>query len=189
MGTDRGSEVPRDERFMREALVEARKAFEKGEVPVGAIVVRDGEIIGRGHNLRESSNDPTAHAEMLALREAAERVGSWRLNGTTVYVTLEPCPMCAGALVLARVDRLVFGASDPKAGAVVSLMNLLSDERLNHQVEFERGVLAEECSELLREFFRLRRRRDARAVESGGLESRCAGSPRAVGSNPTLSAI
>lgn len=146
-----------DERFMREALAEARKAFEKDEVPVGAVVVKDGLVIGRGHNLRETLNDPTAHAEMVALREAARRIGSWRLEGTTVYVTLEPCPMCAGALVLARVERLVFGAYDPKAGAVVSLMSLLSDDRLNHRVEFTGGLLAEESVELLREFFRRRR--------------------------------
>ena len=142
---------------MREALAEARKAFEKDEVPVGAIVVQDGVVIGRGHNLRETLNDPTAHAEIVALREAARTIGNWRLEGTTVYVTLEPCPMCAGALVLARVERLVFGAYDPKAGGVVSLMGILSDERLNHQVEFVGGVLAQESLELLRGFFRKRR--------------------------------
>ena len=180
--------MDQDVKFMSEALAEARKAFEKDEVPVGAVVVKDGEIIGRGHNLRESTADPTAHAEIVALREAAKKVGSWRLSGATVYVTLEPCPMCAGALILARVDRVVFGACDPKFGAVVSLMSLLSDERFNHRVEFRGGVLAEESLKLLREFFELRRWRGARVAESGGLESRCAGIPRAVGSNPTLSA-
>jgi tRNA(adenine34) deaminase len=142
---------------MREALAEARKAFAKDEVPVGAVVVKDGRVIGRGHNLRETLKDPTAHAEIIALREAAGEVGSWRLNGTTVYVTLEPCPMCAGALVLARIERLVFGAYDPKAGAVASLMGILSDERLNHQVEYTGGVLAKESQDLLREFFKERR--------------------------------
>lgn len=146
-----------DELFMREALAEARKAFAKDEVPVGAVVVKDGRVIGRGHNLRETLKDPTAHAEIIALREAAGEVGSWRLNGTTVYVTLEPCPMCAGALVLARIERLVFGAYDPKAGAVASLMGILSDERLNHQVEYTGGVLAKESQDLLREFFKERR--------------------------------
>jgi len=156
MGFGRGLRLC-DERFMREALDEAKKAFEKDEVPVGAIVVKDGVVIGRGHNLRETLNDPTAHAEIVALREAARIIGNWRLEGTTVYVTLEPCPMCAGALVLARVERLVFGAYDPKAGAVVSLMGILSDERLNHQVEFVGGVLAQESLKLLRGFFRKRR--------------------------------
>jgi len=145
--------------FMKEALAEARKAFEKDEPPVGAVIVKDGEIIARGHNLREKLQDPTAHAEMLAVREAAAQLGRWRLSDCEMYVTLEPCAMCAGAVVLARLGRLVYGACDPKAGAVVSLMNLVSDERLNHQVEVKGGILAEECGALLRDFFSSRRRK------------------------------
>ena len=144
--------------FMKEALAEARKAFEKDEPPVGAVIVKDGEIIARGHNLREKLQDPTAHAEMLAVREAAAQLGRWRLSDCEMYVTLEPCAMCAGAVVLARLGRLVYGACDPKAGAVVSLMNLVSDERLNHQVEVKGGILAEECGALLRDFFSSRRK-------------------------------
>jgi tRNA(adenine34) deaminase len=140
------------------ALDEARKAFDKAETPVGAIVVKDGEVIARGHNLRETLQDPTAHAEILAIRDAARILGRWRLTDCTIYVTLEPCAMCAGAMVLARIQRLVYGASDPKAGAVGSLMNLLSDERLNHRVEVETGILAEECGDLLQGFFSSRRK-------------------------------
>ena len=147
-----------DTYFMKEALAEARKALEKDEPPVGAVIVKDGEIIARGHNLREKLQDPTAHAEMLAVREAAARLGRWRLSDCEMYVTLEPCAMCAGAVVLARLGRLVYGACDPKAGAVVSLMNLVSDERLNHQVEVKGGILAEECGALLRDFFSSRRK-------------------------------
>ena len=145
--------------FMKEALAEARKALGKNEPPVGAVIVKDGEIIARSHNLRENLHDPTAHAEMLAIREAAARLGRWRLSDCEIYVTLEPCAMCAGAMVLARLARLVYGADDPKAGAVVSLMNLASDERLNHQVEVKGGVLAEECGTLLRDFFSSRRKK------------------------------
>ena len=143
---------------MKEALEEAKKAFEKDEPPVGAIIVRDGEIVACGHNLRESLQDPTAHAEMLAIRAAAGKLGRWRLNDCEMYVTLEPCAMCAGAMVLARLNRLVYGADDPKAGAVNSLMNLVSDRRLNHQVEVKSGILAAECGDLLRDFFSSRRR-------------------------------
>ncbi len=142
---------------MQEALAEARAAAAHGDVPIGAVVVHDGEVIARGHNRREADQDPTAHAELLALRAAARHLGSWRLNGCTVYVTLEPCPMCAGALVLARVPRLVFGADDPKAGAVGALYDIPRDPRLNHEVEVVRGVAAEDCAELLRAFFRERR--------------------------------
>ena len=144
--------------FMKEALKEAKKAFEKEEPPVGAVIVRDGEIIARGHNLRESLQDPTAHAEMLAIRAAAAKLGRWRLSDCDIYVTLEPCFMCAGAMVLARFNRLVYGAEDPKSGAVDSLKNLVSDERLNHQVEVKSGVLAAECGGLLRDFFSSRRK-------------------------------
>ena len=147
-----------DTHFMKEALQEAKKALDKDEPPVGAIIVKDGEIIARGHNLREALKDPTAHAEMLAIKAAAGSLERWRLSDCTMYVTLEPCAMCAGAMVLARLHRLVYGANDPKAGAVNSLMNLVSDERLNHQVEVESGVLAEECGDLLRDFFSSRRK-------------------------------
>jgi len=146
-----------DQRFMRQALELARRALEAADVPVGALVVHDGRVIGRGYNQREKLQDPTAHAEMIALTAAAEYLKHWRLEGCTMYVTLEPCPMCAGALVQARVRRLVFGASDPKAGACGSLFQITADPRLNHQVETVGGVLAEEAVELLRDFFRHRR--------------------------------
>ena len=144
--------------FMKEALGEARKAFEKDEPPVGAVIVKDGEIIARGHNLRESLQDPTAHAEMLAIRAASAKLGKWRLSDCDIYVTLEPCVMCAGAMVLSRLNRLIYGTDDPKAGAVKSLMNLVSDERLNHQIEVKSGILAAECGDLLRRFFSARRK-------------------------------
>ena len=145
------------EEAMGEALALARRAGEAGEVPVGAVALLDGRVVGRGWNRREGDRDPTAHAEMLALREAARTLGRWRLTGVTLVVTLEPCAMCAGAMVLARVDGLAFGAPDPKAGAVGSLLDLSSDPRLNHRFPVERGVRAEECGELLRAFFRDRR--------------------------------
>ncbi|MBM4388551.1 MAG: nucleoside deaminase [Deltaproteobacteria bacterium] len=138
---------------MREALAEARKAFEKEEVPVGAVVVSEGEIIGRGHNLRESLQDPAAHAEMIAIGEASRRIGSFRLVDADVYVTLEPCLMCAGLMLNARVKRLFFGCRDPKAGAISSLYSVLDDARLNHRVEVAEGLLAEESSALLKLFF------------------------------------
>jgi len=147
-----------DESWMREALKEARRAAAEGEVPVGAVVVKDGRLLGRAHNQRERLRDPTAHAEMVAITQAAEAIGSWRLDGATIFVTLEPCPMCAGALVNARMGRLVYGADDPKAGACGSLMDLVSDPRLNHRLPVTRGVRAGECGEVLREFFRARRR-------------------------------
>ncbi len=142
---------------MRIALEEARAALAHDDVPVGAIVVRDGEVIARRHNERELSGDPIAHAEVLALRDAADVVGSWRLDDCTLVVTLEPCAMCAGALVNARVERVVFGATDPKAGAVVSHFRLLDGAPLNHRVEVEQGTLADECGQVLRDFFRARR--------------------------------
>ncbi|MBZ0137549.1 MAG: tRNA adenosine(34) deaminase TadA [Planctomycetes bacterium] len=145
---------PDDETFMRVALQEALLAYERGEVPVGAVVVDDGRIIGRGHNLRETLNDPTAHAEMLALTAAAEARGEWRLDGCSLYVTLEPCPMCAGAIVNARIKRVVFGASDPKAGACGTLFNLVQDARLNHRTELQSGLLSGEAGEILKSFFR-----------------------------------
>ncbi|HEV3458488.1 MAG TPA: tRNA adenosine(34) deaminase TadA [Thermoanaerobaculia bacterium] len=142
-----------DQYWMKQALAEARRAADLGEVPIGAVVVRDGEVVGRGHNRREVDGDPLAHAELLALREAALRVGGWRLSGCTMVVTLEPCPMCAGALVASRIDRLVYGAADPKAGYCGSLGNLVQDARLNHRLEVSSGVLAEESAVLLRGFF------------------------------------
>lgn len=140
--------------YMREALAEARKAYALGEVPVGAVLVLNGEIIGRGHNLREMLVDSTAHAEIMAMREAARRLGDWRLEGTTLYATIEPCPMCAGAIVQFRVPALVYGAPDPKAGAVDSLVDLVRDPRFNHRVEVVSGVLEEECAEIIKAFFR-----------------------------------
>jgi tRNA(adenine34) deaminase len=148
-----------DEEWMRRALREAGRAAAEGEVPVGAVVVKDGRLLGSAHNQRERLHDPTAHAEMIAITQAAEAVGSWRLDGATIFVTLEPCPMCAGALVNARMGRLVYGADDPKAGACGSLMDLANDRRLNHRLPVTRGVLAAECGAVLREFFRARRGR------------------------------
>jgi tRNA(adenine34) deaminase len=142
---------------MLEALRLAREAGEAGEVPVGAVALLGGEVVGRGANARERSQDPTAHAELLAIREAARTLGRWRLTGVTLVVTLEPCAMCAGAMVLARIDRLVFAASDPKAGAAGSLQDLCNDPRLNHRLAVERGLRAEEAGALLRDFFRSRR--------------------------------
>ena len=148
---------PEDEAYMREAIAEAVKAEEEGDIPVGAIIVRDGAIIARAGNARKITDDPTAHAEVLALRQAAKVVGNWRLEGCTLYVTLEPCTMCAGALVLSRIERVVYGTADPKAGAVESLYEVLGDSRLNHNPECFGGVLAEESAELLRNFFRAKR--------------------------------
>jgi tRNA(adenine34) deaminase len=141
------------EKFMRAAIAEAALAFQKGDVPVGAVAVRDDQIIGRGHNRKEELKDPTAHAEMIALQEAARTLGGWRLIGVTLYCTMEPCPMCAGAMVQARLPRLVYAVDDPKAGAAGSVVDLLRNERLNHRVEVTAGVLAEEVEELTQEFF------------------------------------
>lgn len=148
------------EKFMMAAIEEAGKAAAIGEVPIGAVVVRNGEIVGRGYNLRETQKDPTLHAEMIAIREASEKLGGWRLIGCTLYVTLEPCPMCAGAIVQSRIEQVVYGARDPKAGCAGTLMNLLEEPRFNHQVPVIEGVLAEECAQLLKDFFRgLRKKR------------------------------
>jgi tRNA(adenine34) deaminase len=150
--------MDRHEPAMLEALAEARAALRTGDVPIGAVVLDgDGAVVGRGRNAREATSDPTAHAEVLALRDAASTVGSWRLDRCTLVVTLEPCAMCAGALVLARVDRLIFGAFDPKAGAVGSLWDLVRDRRLNHRPDVVSGVLADECGQLIRDFFATRR--------------------------------
>jgi tRNA(adenine34) deaminase len=143
-----------DIEWMKIAIAEALKAEAIGEVPIGAILVRNGEIVGRGYNRREIDRDPTAHAEMIAIREASSHLRGWRLLNTTLYVTLEPCPMCAGAIVQSRIAKVVFGASDPKAGCAGTLMNLLQEERFNHQVEVVSGVLGTECSQLLTQFFR-----------------------------------
>src|SRR6201996_8289527 len=148
---------PRDEHFMRLALREAERALEHDDVPIGAVVVRDGEVIAAAHNERELRADPTAHAEVLAVREAARLDGSWRVLDAVLYVTLEPCAMCAGALVLARLPRVVYGARDPKAGACGSVLDVLSEPRLNHRPEVAGGLLADECGALLSAFFAARR--------------------------------
>jgi tRNA(adenine34) deaminase len=153
-----------DERFMRAALEEAQRAASDGEVPVGAVVVQGEEIVGRGSNRSIRDHDPTAHAEIVALREASARVANYRLPGCTLYVTTEPCAMCAGAAVLARIDRLVYGCDDPKAGAVRSLFRIADDVRLNHRISIAGGVLAEECAALLRDFFERRRSKGADAT-------------------------
>jgi tRNA(adenine34) deaminase len=147
----------RDEYFMRLALREASWALEHDDVPIGAVIVHEGEVIGAGHNEREVRADPTAHAEMVALREAARALGSWRLLDTVMYVTLEPCAMCAGAIVLARVPRLVFGTFDPKAGAAGSVLDVLDEPHLNHRPQVQSGLLGEDCADLLRAFFGSRR--------------------------------
>ncbi|HBF38626.1 MAG TPA: tRNA-specific adenosine deaminase [Firmicutes bacterium] len=146
-----------DQEFIREALIEADKAARIGEVPIGALIVIEGKVIARAHNLKETTCDPTAHAEILAIRTAAQFQQGWRLSGATLYTTLEPCPMCAGAMLLARIERLVYGASDPKAGSAGTLMNIVQDERFNHKVEITAGILASECGNILKEFFRERR--------------------------------
>lgn len=148
---------PRDEYFMRLALREAERALEHDDVPVGAVVARGGEVVGAAPNERELRGDPTAHAEVLALREAARAMGSWRVSDAVLYVTLEPCAMCAGAIVLARVPRVVYGATDPKAGAAGSVFDVLAEPRLNHRPEVASGLLAEESADLLRRFFAGRR--------------------------------
>ncbi|WP_432662201.1 tRNA adenosine(34) deaminase TadA [Wukongibacter baidiensis] len=140
--------------YMKEALKEADKAFKLGEVPIGAVIVRNNEIIARGYNLRESAKDPTAHAEILAIKRASEALGGWRLTNCDLYVTIEPCPMCAGAIVMARIDRVFIGSMDPKGGAVGSLYNIVNDERLNHRAEVIYNVLSDECSNIMKEFFR-----------------------------------
>jgi tRNA(adenine34) deaminase len=149
------------ELWMQEALEEAKKAEAIGEVPIGAVIVRDGQIIARGHNLRETSRDPTAHAEMIAIRAASEALGAWRLLGCTLYVTLEPCPMCAGAIVQSRIPTVVYGTPDPKAGCAGTLMNLLQEERFNHRVELISGILQDRCAQVLTDFFRKLRAKPA----------------------------
>ncbi|HOX05293.1 MAG TPA: tRNA adenosine(34) deaminase TadA [Planctomycetota bacterium] len=156
---------PEDERYMAEALRQAEKAAEAGEVPVGAVAVAGGRIVGRAGNQREMLKDPTAHAEMLVLTQAAAALETWRLDAVTVYVTLEPCAMCAGAMVLGRIGRLVYGAADPKAGACGSVMNVVDHPALNHRVPFEGGVLAGRCGAVLKEFFAARRGKSGAPAE------------------------
>ena len=143
--------------FMKIALAQAEDAYRRGEVPVGAVLVREGNIMAQAHNSPIAKNDPSAHAEMLVLRQAGDKIGNYRLAGAELYVTLEPCIMCAGAIVHARVERVIFGARDPKCGAVVSLYNILDDKRLNHQVKITDGILSEECGEIISRFFREKR--------------------------------
>lgn len=160
--------IQEKESFMREAIKEAQKAAKQKEVPIGAVVVLDGEIIGRGHNLREQSQDATTHAEMQAIKEACQTAGSWRLEKAQLFVTLEPCPMCSGAILLSRIEEVYYGAADPKAGTAGTFMNLLQDERFNHQAQVEQGILAEECGTLLTDFFRqLRAEKKERKKQDG----------------------
>ncbi|MHC4213049.1 MAG: tRNA adenosine(34) deaminase TadA [Planctomycetota bacterium] len=149
-----------DEQFMRAAIEAAHIAEENGDVPIGAVIVHQDRIIAKAYNQRQQLNDPTAHAEIIALTQAAEFIQNWRLHGCTIYVTLEPCPMCAGALVLARMDRLVYGCDDPKTGACSSLYNIVQDERLNHRLDVTKGVLEKQCSQLLQDFFKKRRKQN-----------------------------
>lgn len=151
---------------MQEALKEAEKALSIGEVPVGAVIVKDGNIIGRGHNMTETAKDPTAHAEMLAIREAAEKLGGWRLSGCRMYVTAEPCSMCAGAIVLARIGKAYIGTPDPKTGACGSLMNILQDDRLNHYVEIETGIMQQQCEKIMKSFFQQLRNKKLKEKKS-----------------------
>ncbi|GAB6085987.1 tRNA adenosine(34) deaminase TadA [Alkaliphilus crotonatoxidans] len=145
--------------YMRLALKEAQKAFEKKEVPIGAVIVRNDQVIGVGHNLRETSKNSLAHAEIIAIQEACKNLGGWRLTDSTLYVTIEPCPMCAGAILQSRIDRVVIGAMDPKAGACGSVVNLLNEPRFNHQTEIITGVMEEECSEIMKDFFKTLRQK------------------------------
>ncbi|WP_129722906.1 tRNA adenosine(34) deaminase TadA [Xylanivirga thermophila] len=147
------------EDFMRQAIYEAQKAYSRDEVPIGAVVVKDGLVIGRGYNLRESHQDPTLHAEIIAIREASKNLKSWRLTGCSLYVTIEPCAMCAGAMIQSRLENLIFGAWDPKGGCVGSLYDLVTDNRFNHRVEVIQGILEDECRELMQNFFRQKRLR------------------------------
>ena len=141
-------------KFMKSALKEAEKSYDKEEIPVGAVIVKDGKIIARGHNLKETKNDTTNHAEIIAIRKASKKLKSWRLTGCTMYVTLEPCTMCAGALIQARLDKVVIGTMDEKTGACGSVLNVLEDYKFNHKVEIEKGVMEKECKEILQKFFR-----------------------------------
>ena len=167
-------ECTRDEYFMVIAMEEARKAYRLGEIPIGAILVKDNTIVSRHHNRRELDHDATAHAEVLVIREACDILKRWRLTGCTLYVTIEPCPMCAGAIINSRIDRVVYGASDYKGGAVESLFNVLSHPGLNHEPELASGVLGDECSQIMKDFFKERRkaRRSTQEAEGSALEMR-----------------
>lgn len=160
--------------YMREALAEARKAYAMGEIPIGAVLVHEGQIISRHHNRREIDHDATAHAEMLVIREACELLSRWRLTGCSLYVTIEPCPMCAGAIINSRLDKVVYGSSDYKGGAVESLFNVLSHPGLNHEPVVVAGVLSDECSQIMKDFFKERRaaRRSTQVAEGSALEMR-----------------
>lgn len=162
-----------DEYYMRLAIEEAKKAGEMQEVPIGAVIVIGDKIISRAHNLRETEQRSVAHAELLAIDEACRSLGTWRLEHATLYVTLEPCPMCAGAIVLSRIERVVYGASDPKGGCAGTLMNLLQEERFNHQAEVVSGVMEEECGAMLSEFFRELRRKKRKRKENMGKNTSC----------------
>lgn len=184
-GTKENRQLEADERFMRLALEEARRAAAEGEVPIGAVVVLDGAVISSAHNRRELDHDPSAHAEFRAMTEAAQKLGRWRLSGCTVYVTLEPCLMCAGLMVNARIDRCVYGAADPKGGALGTLFDVSHDRRLNHEFAVTSGVLEDECASVLREFFQARRaarkaekRSSRQSGTSGSPDSGCQASPR-----------
>lgn len=163
-----------DQDYMREALAEARKAYAMGEIPIGAVLVHEGQIISRHHNRREIDHDATAHAEMLVIREACELLSRWRLTGCSLYVTIEPCPMCAGAIINSRLDKVVYGSSDYKGGAVESLFNVLSHPVLNHEPVVVAGVLSDECSQIMKDFFKERRaaRRSTQVAEGSALEMR-----------------
>ena len=150
------------EKLMKEALKEAKKAFEKEEVPVGAVIVKDGKIIARAHNLKESKNDTTCHAEILAIKKASKKLNSWRLEDCEMYVTLEPCSMCAGALIQARIKKVYIGTMDYKTGACGSVFNLLEDYKFNHKVEIETGILQEDCEKILKDFFKILRSKNSR---------------------------
>lgn len=166
--------VKDDSYWMKKALALARRAEAAGEVPIGALIVKDGRIVGRGFNRRESAKDPTAHAEMIAIRRSSGKLDAWRLTGAVMYVTLEPCPMCMGAILLARIERVVFGCFDPKGGAAGSLYNLADDHRFNHRVVLASGVMQEECSEILSSFFR-KLRREKKALKEKTDTSRMSG--------------
>ena len=152
--------------MMSEAVAEARKAESLGEVPVGAVIEKDGVIVGRKHNLTETSKDPTAHAEMIAIRNAAKELGGWRLLGCSLYVTCEPCAMCAGAIVLARIDKVCIGAMDPKSGACGSVFNIIQEQRLNHYVEIETGIMQQECERMMKDFFKKRRTKKTEEIHT-----------------------
>lgn len=141
-------------KFMKEALKEAKKSYQKDEIPVGAVIVKEGKIIARGHNIKETKTDPTKHAEIIAIQKASKKLQTWRLSGCTMYVTLEPCSMCAGSLIQARIDKVVIGTMDEKTGACGSVLNLLSDYKFNHTVQIETGIMQEECKKILQQFFK-----------------------------------